>query len=140
MSIPDKSPLVEFELNLRSRYGETDKMGYVYHGKYLEYFEVARTEMIREYGLSYRAMEDEGIMLPVIRAEVDFRSPVFYDEEMVIKVMVFEKPSVRLETWYQVIIPEREKICVEGRVILCFMNENTRKPCRAPEYFLRNFE
>ena len=133
-------PLISFEYTLRSRYGETDKMGYVYHGKYMEYFEVARTEMIRGYGLSYSTMEEEGIMLPVIHAEIDFKSPVYYDEEMVIRVMVFEKPAVKLETWYQVNVPGRDKVCVEGKVVLCFMNDETRRPCRAPGYFLENFE
>ena len=52
ISFPDKKPLIEYTHTLRSRYGETDKMGYVYYGRYLEYFEVARTEMIRSFGLS----------------------------------------------------------------------------------------
>lgn len=115
-------------------------MGYVYYGRYLEYFEVARTEMIRSYGLSYRKMEDEGVMLPVIHAELEYKSPVFYDEEIIIRVLVFDIPSVRLKTYYQVIAKEREQLCVLGEVSLCFMDNQTRKPSRAPNYFLDHFK
>lgn len=140
MDFPQKEPLIEFDYTLRSRYGETDKMGNVYHARFLEYFEVARVEMIRSYGLSYQKMEEEGIMLPVISAELEYKSPVFYDEEIIIKVMVFDTPGVRLQTWYKVIAKDRDQLCVFGKVILCFMDEETRRPCRAPKYFLDQFE
>ncbi len=140
MNIPEHTPLVEFDYVLRSRYGETDKMGYVYYGRYLEYFEVARTEMIRSYGLSYSKMEDEGIMLPVIHAELEYKSPVFYDEEIIIRVLVYDMPGVRLKTYYKVIAKEREQLCVLGEVSLCFMDDKTRRPTRAPKYFLDQFE
>ncbi len=140
MELPQKSPLIEFNYTLRSRYGETDKMGNVYHARYLEYFEVARVEMIRSYGLSYQKMEEEGIMLPVIHAELEYKSPVFYDEEIVIKVMVFDTPSVRLQTWYKVSAKKRDQLCVLGKVDLCFMDEKSRRPCRAPAYFLERFK
>lgn len=140
MNIPENTPLVEFDYVLRSRYGETDKMGYVYYGRYLEYFEVARTEMIRSYGLSYSKMEDEGIMLPVIHAELEYKSPVFYDEEIIIRVLVYDMPGVRLKTYYKVIAKERDQLCVLGEVSLCFMDDKTRRPTRAPKYFLDQFE
>jgi acyl-CoA thioester hydrolase len=136
VEISDKEPFIEYTHTLRSRYGETDKMGYVYYGRYLEFFEVARTEMIRSYGLSYSKMEKDGIMLPVIHAELDYKSPVYYDEEMEIKVLVFQKPGVRLQTFYEVWAKERDQLCVTGEVTLCFMDEDTRRPCRAPSYFI----
>ena len=139
VELPDKLPLVEYDFFLRSRYGETDKMGHVYHSRFLEYFEVARTEMIRSYGFLYSNMEEEGIMLPVIDANIEFKSPVYYDEEMIIKVLIFDSPSVRLHTYYQVNAKERNKLCVTGKVTLCFIDEQTRKPCKAPAYFLEYF-
>ena len=87
---PDKEPLIKYSHKLRSRYGETDKMGYVYYGRYLEYFEVARTEMIRSFGFSYRELEDKGVMLPVIHSELEYKQPIHYDVEMEIKVMVYD--------------------------------------------------
>jgi len=136
IQFPDKDPLIEYTHVLRSRYGETDKMGYVYYGRYLEYFEVARTEMIRSFGISYRELEDEGVMLPVIHSELDYKLPVYYDVEMNIKVLVFDIPGVRLQTFYKVTTKESDKIHVLGEVSLCFMDSETRRPCRAPAEFL----
>ena len=134
--LPDKSPLVSHTTKLRSRYSETDKMGYVYYGHYLQFFEVSRTEFIREAGISYRKMEDQGVMLPVMKAEVWYRRPVLYDEEMRITMHLYEMPVVRLNTWYEVQVPRLENPCTYGRVELCFVDAETRRPCRAPEDFL----
>lgn len=111
-------------------------MGYVYYGRYLEYFEVARTEMIRSYGLSYREMEESGIMLPVIHAELEYKAPILYDEEMTITVSIFDMPSVRLQTFYEVTTAATENVHVFGEVTLCFMDAERRKPRRAPQAFL----
>lgn len=140
MKLPDQKPLVEYTHTLRSRYGETDRMGYVYYGHYLQYFEVARTEMIRSYGLSYREMEDSGIMLPVIHAELDYKVPITYDEEMFVKVMVYNMPTVRLQTFYEVRTPESDNTHVYGEVTLCFMDKDTRRPVRAPSAFLNGIK
>ena len=137
---PEKDPLIEYTYLLRSRYGETDKMGYVYYGRYLEYFEVARTEMIRSFGLSYKELEDHGIMLPVIHSELEYKLPVHYDVVMQITVKVFDMPGVRLQTFYEVRTENSDALHVLGEVSLCFMNAETRRPCRAPEYFLASIE
>ncbi|MFA5670421.1 MAG: thioesterase family protein [Balneolaceae bacterium] len=139
VKFPDKKPLIDYTHTLRSRYGETDKMGYVYYGRYLEYFEVARTEMIRSFGISYRQLEDQGIMLPVIHTEIDYKKPIFYDVEMKIRVLVFDVPSVRLQTFYEVTTKEDPTIHILGEVSLCFTNAETRRPCRAPDSFLDRF-
>jgi len=136
IQFPDKKPLIEYSHTLRSRYGETDKMGYVYYGRYLEYFEVARTEMIRSYGISYRELEDDGVMLPVIHSELEYKIPIHYDVEMDIKVLVYEEPSVRLQTFYKVLTEAHESPHVFGEVSLCFMDAETRRPCRAPSSFI----
>jgi acyl-CoA thioester hydrolase len=140
LKFPDKAPLIEYTHKLRSRYGETDRMGYVYYGRYLEYFEVARTEMIRSYGLSYREMEESGVMLPVIHSELEYKAPILYDEEMFVKVMVYEVPTVRLQTFYEVTTPNSAGVHVYGEVSLCFMNAETRRPCRAPDSFIKSME
>lgn len=140
MEFPDKPPIVEYTHNLRSRYGETDRMGYVYYGRYLEYFEVARTEMIRSYGLSYRELEESGVMLPVIHSEIEYKIPILYDEEMFVKVMVFDVPEVRLQTFYEVKTKKSDSVHVFGEVSLCFADADTRKPCRAPRAFIESFE
>lgn len=137
---PDSSPILSYSHTLRSRYGETDKMGYVYYGRYPEFFEVARTEMMRSKNLSYREMEENGVMLPVVSMEIDYKQPVFYDEEMQIKVMLFDKPLVRLQTYYAIYTQRQQKPHVRGRVDLCFIDSETRKPVKAPASFLERFE
>lgn len=132
---PENKPIIQYCHKLRSRYGETDQMGYVYYGRYLEYFEVARTEMIRSVGVSYSRLEEDGYMLPVIYSQISYKSPVFYDEVMDIEVSVFEKPAIRLDTFYRVLTNRRNKPHVLGQVTLCFTRSDNRKPCPAPDYF-----
>lgn len=140
MKFPEKEPLVEYVHKVRSRYSETDRMGYVYYGRYLEYFEEARTELIRSYGLSYREMEDSGVMLPVIHAELEYKTPILYDEEMFIKVLVYDIPTVRLQTFYEVTTENTQGVHIFGEVSLCFMSADTRKPVRAPASFVKSMK
>lgn len=133
---PDRSPIYTYICSLRSRYAETDKMGYVYYGRYLEYFEVARTEMIRDLGMPYSEIEREGILLPVVETRIEYKVPVYYDEKMHIHVHLYDIPSVKLETWYEVYTEKRETPHVIGKVVLCFMREESRKPCRPPRKFV----
>lgn len=154
---PDTPPLITYDALIRSRYSETDQMGYVYYGRYFEFFEQARTEMLRSMGLPYSKMEAEGVMLPVIKAEIQYHRPIFYDELMTVRVMVFEEPVSRIRTFYEVYSEgdggesvESEKAsenpgmtqadakpAVTGFVELCFMSRDTRRPVRAPESFLQ---
>jgi acyl-CoA thioester hydrolase len=134
--IPETPPLIRYTHQLRSRYGETDKMGYVYYGRFLEYFEVARTEMIRNSGYSYQQLEESGIMLPVIHSEIQYKEPVFYDTLMDITVTVHEAPSVRLKTYYEVRTENATRLHTIGTVTLVFADAKTRRPVRAPQTFL----
>ncbi|MEX2585826.1 MAG: thioesterase family protein [Balneolaceae bacterium] len=138
IQFPDQTPLFRWTHSLRSRYSETDKMGYVYYGRYLEYFEVARTEMIRHLGLPYSEMERQGVMLPVAEAELSYKSPIHYDEEMEIEVTIYDLPQVRLVTWYRVKTGRQDRPHVEGRVSLAFVDMESRRPCRAPDPFLKH--
>lgn len=139
ITLPDKDPLQSFTHTMRSRYSETDRMGYVYYGRYLEFFEVARTEMIRNLGLPYKKMEEKGIMLPVVYTEISYKSPIYYDELMQVTVKIYETPAVRLNTWYEIFTETSERPHVLGRVILAFLDAETRRPCRAPDAFLHHF-
>jgi len=139
INLPDKAPLQSYTHSLRSRYSETDRMGYVYYGRYLEFFEAARTEMVRNLGLSYKKMEEEGFMLPVVYTEITYKSPIYYDELMQVKVLIFEPPAVRLKTLYEICTGRSDQPHVLGQVVLAFLDADTRKPCRAPDYFLEHF-
>jgi acyl-CoA thioester hydrolase len=140
IEFPGNDPVLKYNHRLRSRYGETDQMGYVYYGRYLEFFEVARTEMIRSLGFSYKKLEEEGVMLPAIYSQIEYKSPIFYDEEMNIEVSLFEKPLVRLKTFYRIFTERNDAPHVLGQVNLCFTDSKTRRPCKAPEHFLMHLE
>lgn len=123
------------ETKLRVRYGETDRMGYMYYGHYPEYFEVGRTEMIRSLGLSYREIEDLGIIMPVRSLHVNYKTAALYDEMLTIKSCLMELPLTKLNIDYQ-ILNERNQIVCTGNTILAFVDSKTRKIRRAPEFFV----
>jgi acyl-CoA thioester hydrolase len=84
------------------RYAETDMMGVVYHGSYLPWFEVARTDLLKQHGIPYRALEAEGYFLPVISLEVKYRQPARYDDTIEIIATLREKPALRIRIQYEV--------------------------------------
>lgn len=133
---PDRPPLLTYSMTLRSRYSETDKMGVVYHSRYLEYFEVIRTEFIRKAGLPYSEMENNGIMLPVARVEIQFKQPIKYDELMDGRLYIFDEPTVKLVTCYDIRPAGSPKPAVLGKVELVFVNMQTKRPIRAPKEFI----
>ncbi len=123
------------EINIRVRYGETDKMGVVYHANYAQYLEVARVEWLRSLGISYRSMEENGVMLPVISLHIDYKNPARYDDLLTVSVGLKKTPGVKIEFWYE-IRSEDGTILVEANTVLAFINTLTNKPMRCPDYIL----
>jgi len=123
------------ESHIRVRYGETDRMGYLYCGHYPEYFEVARTDMIRSLGISYREMEDQGILLPVRSLHIDYRQPALYDDLLVVRSCLKSLPETRLDIDYE-IYNEQDVLVCTGNSVLVFVDAQSRKPRRAPVSFL----
>ncbi len=124
-----------FESLIRVRYGETDRMGYLYYGHYPEYFEVSRTDMIRSLGLSYKEIEDMGIIMPVRSLKVDYRFPARYDELLKVKSCLCKLPEIKLDIDYEIKNEEDKLICT-GNTVLAFVDVKTRRPRRAPDFFL----
>jgi acyl-CoA thioester hydrolase len=122
------------ETKIRVRYGETDRMGYLYYGHYAEYFEVGRTEMLRSLGLTYKAMEDDGIVLPVRSMSIHFRNPAHYDDLLTVRTCLKSFPEVRLEFIYE-IVNDQGIIHCKGETLLVFVDAATRKIRKAPGYF-----
>ncbi|MDR6879150.1 thioesterase family protein [Bacillus sp. 3255] len=91
-----------FGHQMRVRYAETDQMGVVYHTNYLNWFEIGRTELIRELGYPYRTIEDKGLLLPVVEADIKFLKPARYDDLVTVYTRVLEKSSVRLHFTYEI--------------------------------------
>lgn len=123
------------EVKIRVRYGETDRMGYVYYGNYAEYFEVARVEALRELGMNYKDMEDSGIMLPVYTLNVKYMKPAFYDDHLTVKTSIKEIPMARI-TFSHEIFNEKKDLLTTGDVTLVFIDIKSGKPMGAPENFL----
>jgi len=124
-----------FETKVRVRYAETDQMGYVYYGNYAAYYEVGRVEMLRSLGTSYKSLEDNGVMLPVLEMQTRFIKPARYDEELVIKVYLKEKPAVKITFEYEV-FGEGNELINTGSTTLAFIDMKRNKPCRAPQDFI----
>ena len=121
----------EHVTQIRVRYAETDQMGVVWHGNYLQYFEVARTEALRACGWSYRALEESGVMLPLVEAHLDYFRPARYDDLLTVKTVIKEPPTARLRFDYEV-RSEADKFLVVGYTVLAFVDAATRRPCRPP--------
>lgn len=122
--------------NIRVRYADTDQMQYAYNGKYFEYFEVGRTEMMRENNLTYKTIETNGYMMPVLSVFIDYKSPAFYDELLEVETCVAELPKLKVHIDHIVRSTERDIIICEGYVELVFTKMNTKKICRPPDFFL----
>ena len=124
----------------RVRYRECDPMGVVYHTHYLDYFEAARTEALRDLGVRYRDLEADGIIMPVVDVEVHYRAPAHYDEVIVVDVTFDAPPSVRVPIAYTVHREDETETLAEGHTTLCFMDAERRRPIRAPDAVRSAFE
>lgn len=127
--------MFESEIQIRVRYGETDRMGFVYYGNYATYFEVARVEALRKLGINYKDMEDGGVGLPVLDFKIKYIKPAFYDELLTIKIQIRELPGVRIKFDYETLNEEGRLLNV-AETTLVFVNTTTMKPCPAPEFIL----
>lgn len=120
--------MIEHTCKVRVRYSETDQMGYVYYGNYAAFYEVARVEMLRSLGTSYREMEEAGIMMPVLELKCKYIKPAFYDEQLNIKVKITEKPKTRIIFHYEIFNDKQELINV-GETTLVFVDIKRNRPC-----------
>lgn len=120
---------------IRVRYGETDQMGYAYYGNYASYFEVARVEALRHLGMSYKELEDAGIMMPVLENHSYYHHPAVYDDLLSIEVSLKEMPGARITFGYK-IYNEEGKMVHSGETVLAFMKAETKRPCRPPQKML----
>jgi acyl-CoA thioester hydrolase len=117
--------------SLRVRYAETDKMGVVYYANYLVWFEVARADLLRSLGWSYREMELAGVSLPVIEAQCTYQRPARYDDEIEIRTEGRLLSPVRMEFEYQVIRTQDSSVVATGKTVHAALNPSGR-PCRLP--------
>ena len=126
--------LASYEHQFRVGYKDTDQMGIMHHSNYIVLYEMARTEWLRYMGLTYAEIERRGVMSPIIEVNSKYLYPAFYDEVLTVKVFLEEMPMARLIVGAEVYNPDG-KLINKGSVTLGFMHADTRRPCRAPEWF-----
>jgi acyl-CoA thioester hydrolase len=122
---------------LRVRYAETDKMGIVYYANYFVWFEVARTDLLRELGWSYREMEHAGVSLPVIEAQCEYKRPAKYDDEIDVRTQGRMISPIRMQFDYEV-IRAGDGVLAAGRTVHAALDREGR-PCRLPQRVIEVF-
>lgn len=120
---------------VKVRYAETDQMGVVYHGNYAQYLEIARIDWLAALGISYRKMEDGGVMLPVYELNLKFKKSAKFDDELKIITRLKKKPGVRIEFEYE-IFNQHDELLTEAETTLIFMDMEKNKPIRCPQPIL----
>jgi acyl-CoA thioester hydrolase len=110
-------------------------MGYMYYGNYAEFYEVGRVEMLRSLGLTYKSMEESGIMMPVLELKCKYLKPAKYDEEISVKVTLQKLPGVKIHFYYE-LYNESNTLINTGETLLVFVNMNTGRPCLPSQDFL----
>jgi len=126
---------LHFDYTLRTRYAETDQMGVVYYGNYPQYLEIGRVEWLRAIGLTYKEMEAEGIMMPVVSLQIQYKKPALYDELITIRTKLKDLPSTKIEFDYE-ILNEKGELLSTANTILVFVDAKTFRPIRCPEKVL----
>lgn len=123
--------MYSFSTQTRVRYGETDQMGYCYYGNYALYLEIGRVETLRALGVSYKALENKQILLPVLELNIKYFKPCFYDDLITIKTTISKIPNVRIHFEYE-IINEKNELLTKATTSLVFISKESMKPIACP--------
>ena len=124
--------MIQSRVQVEVRYAETDMMGVVYHGSYLPWFEIGRTTLLKEHGLSYRELEAAGYRLPVLEVGVKYLKPALYDDTLTIITTLAEKPVLRIQLSYEVY--RAGDLLATGQTTHAFIDREGR-PVRPPPMF-----
>ena len=124
-----------YSTKIRVRYAETDQMGYMYYGNYAQFYEVGRVEMLRSLGMTYKSMEESGIILPVAELRCKYIKPARYDEEIDVRVMLAVMPSTRMHSSYE-LYNESNTLINVGETTLAFIDIKKNRPCLPPKDFV----
>ena len=125
---------MENEIEILVRYSETDQMSFVYHGNYVKYFEMGRIAWLRKLGFSYKKMEEDGILMPVIDIKINFKKPALFDDKLKLITKLVRTPSYMIEFEFEII--KKENIISSGYTKLVFLNSVTNKPMRCPNLII----
>ena len=121
--------MIKHQTKVKVRYGETDQMGVVYHGNYAQYFEIGRIEWLSSLGVSYKEMEAQGIMLPVVVLNINYSKPAFYEDVLIITTSLIKPPEVSIEFKYE-LHNEGGELLTTAYTKLVFVDSKSRSPIR----------
>jgi len=127
--------MIDNTINIRVRYSETDQMQYVYYGNYAAYFEMGRVEWLRKLGISYKEMEDNGIMLPVIEMNIKYHKPALYDDLLSLKTTLIKLPQVKIYFKFE-IHNQKKELITTATTTLVFWDMKRNRPTKAPQDFI----
>ena len=128
-----------YETRIRVRYGETNKMGYLYHGYYALFYEQARVDAMRNVGVVYKQMEDDGVLMPVAELRCKFIRPAYYDQLITVKAYIRKLPAMRVQMDYELFNESNELLNV-GETALAFIDSLTMKTIHCPQYVIDALE
>ncbi len=120
-------------IEIRPRYNEVDRMGYVYHANYVTYCHQGRTELLRKLNLHDHELEDKGVILPVIDFSIQYKKPAFYDEMLTLKTTIKEMPEVRFHFEFEITNADDDVIATAESTVV-FVNSDTRQPILVPPF------
>ena len=127
--------MLEHTHTVKVYYRDIDKMGIVYYSRYFEYFEESRTELFASIGLQVHNVEKEGVMLPVISSQCDFKKGARFEDVILIRSLVKEKPRSTLKIFYKAFLKRKNYLLASGYTIHAFVN-NSGRPIKPPKSIL----
>ena len=125
----------EHQIQVRVRYSETDQMSVVYHGNYIPYFEMGRVEWLRDKGISYKSLEENGIALPIVSMNINYKKPARYDDLLTVITKFKSQSSVKLDFDCE-IRNDKNELLTTAYFLLVFVDINSGKPIAPPPYIL----
>lgn len=125
--------MIAHKIELRVRYGETDQMGFCYYGNYAQFLEVARVETLRHFGISYKELEEEGILLPVRNFSIKYIAPAKYDDIIIIQTEVSQIKNSQIIFRYTIHL--KKKLIATAETELVFVSSEDFKPIKIPDSF-----
>jgi acyl-CoA thioester hydrolase len=128
------------ETQIRIHYALTDQMGVVYHGHYAQFYEIGRTEAIRELGYSYKDIEAMGIIMPVVDIHSRFLRPAKYDDLIIVKTTLREIPTHHKIIFHSEIYNQKDELLNTGDVTLYFMHAASMKRCEMPDEIIEKLK
>lgn len=132
--------MFSFDTPVRVRYADTDQMHVVYHAKFIEYFESGRTESIRSLGVTYKEIEEWGLVMPVVRVQCDFLRPGRYDDLLTVRTILREMPEGHRIQFEQEVYNESSKLLCKGSILLYFLERETNNKVDIPQHLIEKLK